>query len=55
MIKRINLLMMQFSDKKKSYTASVPNLFLFDRVPQTSLALKQGYTSTLNGDKEIVS
>lgn len=44
-----------FKDKKKSYAASVPNWFLFDRVPQTSLALKQGYTTTLNGDKEIYS
>lgn len=44
-----------FKDKKKSYAASVPNLFIFDRVPQTSLALKQGYTATLNGDKEIYS
>lgn len=47
--------MILFSDKKKSYASSVPNLFMFDRVPQTCLALKQGYTTTLNGDKEIVS
>ncbi|KAJ8981685.1 hypothetical protein NQ317_003406 [Molorchus minor] len=44
-----------FKDKKKSYTASIAHLFVFDRVPETSLALKQGYTTTLNGDKEVYS
>ncbi|KAJ8922250.1 hypothetical protein NQ315_004187 [Exocentrus adspersus] len=42
-----------FKDKKKSYAASIPYLFVFDRVPDASLALKEGYTATLNGDKEI--
>lgn len=44
-----------FSDKKKSYKASVPEWFVNDRVPDTVLSLKQSFVATLNsGEKEIV-
>lgn len=43
------------SDKKKSYKASVPELFVNDRVSETILALKQSFAATINsGEKEIV-
>ncbi|XP_023026534.2 unconventional myosin 61F [Leptinotarsa decemlineata] len=42
-----------FKGKKKSYEESVPNMFLFDRVPESSFALKEMYLTQLNGDKEV--
>lgn len=42
-----------FKNKKKSYLASVPQLFIRDRIPTTSLALKQSFCTQLNGEKEI--
>nr|CAI5819201.1 unnamed protein product [Callosobruchus analis] len=44
-----------FRGKKKNYRDSIPKLFEFDRIPETTLALKQSYSSQLNGDKEVYS
>ncbi|XP_030750397.1 unconventional myosin IC isoform X1 [Sitophilus oryzae] len=42
-----------FKGKKKSYASSVPEWFVKDRVSEHSLALKSGYSTQLNGDKEV--
>ncbi|KAF7269721.1 hypothetical protein GWI33_017239 [Rhynchophorus ferrugineus] len=42
-----------FKNKKKSYAASVPEIFENNRVPDHVLALKNGYSAQLNGDKEV--
>jgi len=44
-----------FKGKKKIYEASVPHLFIEDRVLEGCIPLKELYLSQLNGDKEVYS
>ncbi|KAL3275737.1 hypothetical protein HHI36_020482 [Cryptolaemus montrouzieri] len=44
-----------FQGKKKSYKSSIPEWFVTDRTSEMHLGLKQSYTVTLNGEKELYS